>query len=232
MEKTSRFSSQTKKILIGLALIAVVVLNFYFVFPREIFQSRSWRLFFSAFDGRLWPAWYSLNLWIIAIGFLLATVFADSRAQGVIERFYRSGPWRQLKYELKTTNVNQALVGIFLTLPCGKNLLRCWIRFWKTLPIKRYGVYVGRLTVLLVLYVFLRNSIWIAFPREMVQHLLIRHYYRFEDFCLWFFYVAWENFLVTGSFSWRMLTAPLFALTLIVLLLKTTMEIRSRRKTK
>ncbi len=215
------------------AVLAVVILvNFYFVCPREILATRPARLFFAVFDGRLWPAWYSLNLWIVAIGFLLATVLTDRRAQGMVERFYCSRPWRQLKDELKTTNINRIFVGAFLSLPFGKRLLRRWIRFWRTLPVNRYSVYAGRLTVLLVLYIFLRNSLWITFPREMIRHLLIRHYYRCDEFCIWFFYGAWVDYLASGVLSWRMLTAPLFALALIVFLLKTTMEIRSRRKTK
>lgn len=222
----------TTKYRIAAVIILIVALNFYFVFPFESIPPRTRQLWRYSFDWRHWPVWYATFLWILATGYALTTLLQSCRVQQGIRRFYASDTWRQFKYDLKNSGVNQSFVSFTLRMPFGKCVLRRWIRYWRNPYIERWHRYVFWITAFLLGGLLLENLVISEYSRRFLVNRLFNVPYHFWLRYVYnpFLYVPWIDWLAGRPFSWRQLNAPILALLLIVLLLRFNADIKRRRR--
>ena len=182
------------------------------------------------FDYVHWPAWYSLNLWLLVFGLTFVFLLQTRRIQRVFHKLYQSAFWKSGVAELKYGSFNQNVVRRILRGRFTRKPFRYWLKFWSRVRVEEYHRYVFRATILAVILVTVYYARWLAPLRMVIKMIWYGPYLLFRDWIyIYFYFQPIENYMMTGRLSWQLFIAPITALFLIGWLVYVVQKLKKRR---
>jgi hypothetical protein len=226
--QSSRKSTIIWGIVIGGLLLVNLILfgSFFFDDPQTVKYLRF------SLDYRHWPAWYSVNLWLIVFGLVLTFLLKTERVQNGIRKFYASSFWRLGVRELQNSRWNKILVRQFLRRKFTKRILRRWIHCRKRLRVDQYHRYAVRFIAVGLLLVILRYSDGLAPVRGFFFYRTGRGRYLIQRLYEWVYLIPLTSYLATGVLSWRLFVVPVTGLLLTLWLLVSVRNLKKMRRTR
>lgn len=214
--------------------VIYVVVLFLILFTLTRFKSiQSVRLvkeFLYLFDYHHWPAWYAINLWVVAGGMALFLLLNACFVQKYLHQFHNSPFWQRGIALFKQSKFNKWVVRVFMYRRCSRWLLYKWMAFWQAVKVENYPLYIKYLTEFLVLLITFHFAEWLVLSRlyiwRMYQFIVgIPYSYIYEPLC----YAPLTRYMYDGTFSWRILIAPTTGLLMIYWLLRWNQHMKRER---
>lgn len=214
----------------SIVIAGLILFNLVFFFGPDMSDPATAMRVRHDFDYRHWPGWYSVNLWLLALGLSFVLVLKTTKARRFFHAIYASEFWMTGLQELQSSRLNRRFVSWMLRRKYGKRLLCRWIRFWRGLRVEQYDRYMLHMTILAVLLVTLCYSRWLAPVRVFFLYRTARlRHFLVHDLYEAFYLTPLTQYFIDGQVGWRLVIAPVTGLLIIAALVVMTIRRRKRR---